>query len=332
MPPRKNTVRKREYAAKKDRARAAWGATGRRRLLYPRLVLDVRELGPLLVDAPAQPGRLAHVSAASGLVRCGELLYVVADDEAALAVFGVGDPSGGRFEAFANDELPLGTKERKAVKPDLEALADVGGALLAIGSGATDRRDRGWLWQLDGCELAGAPREISLLPLFAELRRQLDELNIEGLAIDRDRMWLAQRGNGKDGANEMIELDLEAAVAGLDRGELPADALRGTTAYDLGEIEGVRLTFTDLAPAGNGRLLFSAAAEAGDSTYHDGAVVGAAVGLFDPAAGEIVEQWPLPEPLKVEGIATAADGSLLLVTDADDAARPASLLRASLPR
>ena len=66
----------------------------------PGRVLDVRKLGPLLTDAPAQVGRPAHVSAASGLVRCGSKLYVVADDEVALAMFDADDPSSGRFEAI----------------------------------------------------------------------------------------------------------------------------------------------------------------------------------------------------------------------------------------
>ena len=295
------------------------------------MLLEIENLGPLLVVAPTQPGRPAHVSAASGLVRCGERLYVVADDEAALAVFDAGDPSSGRFEPFANDELPRGKRERKALKPDLEALAEVGGALLAIGSGATDRRERAWLWPLRDSELSGVPSEISLLPLYEALRTQIDELNIEGLAADGDRLWLAQRGNGAEGENFLIELDLEAAVAGLGRGELDAEAIRGSASYDLGDIDGVRLTFTDLAPAEEGRLLFSAAAEAGDSTYYDGDIAGAAVGLLDPRANEVLGLWELPEPLKVEGVASAADGSLLLVADADDATQPAPLLRTSLP-
>jgi hypothetical protein len=44
-------------------------------------------LGPLLLATPGLAGRPGHLSAASGEVRLGDRLYVVADDEPAIAVF-----------------------------------------------------------------------------------------------------------------------------------------------------------------------------------------------------------------------------------------------------
>lgn len=64
-------------------------------------------------------------------------------------------------------------------------------------------------------------------------------------------------------------------------------------------MDGVPLTFSDLCPLPDGRLLFAAVAETGESTYQDGECV--------------------------------ADGlDLLLVADADDPAVAAPLLAASV--
>ena len=50
-------------------------------------MIDAAPLRTLTLLEPSRPGRPAHVSAASGLVRVGERLYVIADDENHLAAF-----------------------------------------------------------------------------------------------------------------------------------------------------------------------------------------------------------------------------------------------------
>ena len=75
------------------------------------------------MEAPSQPGRPAHVSAASGLVRAGDHLYVIADDENHLAVFPATGTAPGRFVTIFASSLPLDAGKRKRVKPDFESLA-----------------------------------------------------------------------------------------------------------------------------------------------------------------------------------------------------------------
>lgn len=272
----------------------------------------MEQLGTLQLDAPSQPGRPAHVAAASGLVVRGERLYVVADDEVALGIF---DMQGrGTLVRLADDQLPLDHAERKAAKPDLEALAELpDGSLLALGSGATERRDRGWIWSEDGV------RAVPLGVVYDVLRERFAELNVEGAAVVGNRLWLAQRGNGAAGENALVELDPQLRT------------LRAVTPYELGDVDGVPLTFSDLAPLPDGRLLFCAVAEDSGSTYHDGAFVGAGIGVLDPRERRVHAFDLLPEPFKVEGVATAPDGTLLAVADADDAAIAAPLLRVSMP-
>lgn len=301
-------------------------------------MIDLRPVGELHLATPAEPGGPRHLTAASGLVVVGERIWVVSDEEVALAEFRLGDTNSGRLLPLGADDLPREPAARKEAKPDLEALCMLPsaphwptGALLAIGSGATEQRERGWLCPLaaDGSGPAD-PAEISLAGLHAALRPDLPDLNLEGAAVTGDRLWLAQRGNGADGANALVALELEAALHALvtDRA-LPDDPLC-IVPYELGEVDGVALTFSDLAPLSGGRVAYCAVAEAGGSTYHDGACVGAAIGTLVP--GEKLEGDPVPlsEPHKVEGLADAGEGRLLLVADPDDPSRPSPLFEARL--
>lgn len=192
------------------------------------------------------------------MVRIEDSLYVVADDEPALAVYDLTRrPFTADLLPLDETELPDDHAERKAAKPDLESLCLLPeDALLTLGSGATERRERGWL-----IPLGGEPAEVSLGPLYASLRRELADLNVEGAAGAGERLWLAQRGNGRHGENALIELDLGEALAGLreDRTIDPA-AVRGISRHELGEVEGVPFTFSDLCPLPDGRMVFSAVA------------------------------------------------------------------------
>jgi hypothetical protein len=252
---------------------------------------------------------------------------VVADDEPAIAVFNLArDPLEGDLLPLDEAPLPTDHAERKAAKPDLESLCMLpDGSLLTLGSGATDRRERGWLISLD----TGERHEVSLHELYAELHGVLADLNIEGAAVANERLWLAQRGNGRDGENALIELDLDEALTGLrESRSIDPSAIRGLTRHEFGEVDGVPLTFSDLCPLPDGRLLFAAVAEAVESTYHDGECVGSALGMLD--GGRVRHLERLAEPYKVEGVSVASGLDLLLVADGDDPGEPAPLLAASL--
>src|SRR5690606_9871374 len=91
--------------------------------------------------------------------------------------------------------------------------------------------------------------------LYRSLRAQAafagSELNIEGALVAGDRLLLFQRGNGaaRDGrkaVNAVGMLALESFVRWLDdRG--PPPPLLEVTPFDLGEVDGSSLSFTDAA-------------------------------------------------------------------------------------
>ena len=305
-------------------------------------MLELHRIRDLSLQHPPQPGRPAHLSAASGLVRAGEFLYVVADDEFHLGVFPLIGNRPGVLLRLKPGELPDAPAARKAAKPDLESLARLGrsdkhphGALFALGSGSRPNRRRGFVVELaeQGAAI-DSPRAVDLSAVYATLV-QVKDINIEGAVVDGDRLRLLQRGNKGDGRNAVIELRCEGLAHqlrhqdGIDKVELVHISW-----FDLGDVQGVPLCFTDGAALADGSVAFTAVAEDTDDNYADGRCVGAAVGIIN-ANGNLQTLRRLARPWKVEGIAARSVGGLvhlLLATDADDPQVPASLYSAQLSR
>ncbi|HSC67802.1 MAG TPA: hypothetical protein VLC79_08940 [Cellvibrio sp.] len=283
--------------------------------------------------------RHAHLSAASGLVQVGDFLYVIADDENHLAVFSrQPDFKGKLIELFPGD-LPLSLEERKAAKADLEVLTQIPaskrhpyGALLALGSGSKETRRKGAIIALDEKNELANVELIDLEELYDEVKNKIGKLNIEGAVIIEKDIILFQRGNKKNKLNASIRIPLKdfyLSVLDTDKKSKPDIDV---TPYELGEIAGVPLCFTDATALPNGAIVFTAAAENTDDAYLDGMCMGSIIGLID-AAGNLHSTHALDKTVKAEGIeATLSNGKihLLLVTDADDATAPAQLYTAEL--
>jgi len=296
----------------------------------------------LTLRSPPAPGRARHVSAASGLVRVGTHLYVVADDENHLGVFAVDGHAGGDLLRLVDGSLPDAPRERKKHKPDFEALILLPafdgcpfGALFALGSGSKKRRHKGVLVPFDALLLPlGTPRVIDLSPLHETLARELDDLNIEGAAVTEHRLVLLQRGNDGVAGNACIDYALGDFLQALARNpEMAPLAPQAIHHVELGTRAGVTLGFTDATALPDGRLLFSAVAERTDNSYLDGECVGAVVGMLD-RNGQVLRLEDVTPGYKLEGITadTTPDGvRFLAVTDADDAAVPARLVTGLLP-
>jgi hypothetical protein len=158
-------------------------------------------------------------------------------------------------------------------------------------------------------------------------------LNIEGAFVNQ-YLNLLQRGNQAiNSQNACIRLDLAKSLkAILQLQTLTADLLVSIQAYALGEAQGIPLGFTDAVALPNASWVFSAAAEASDNSYADGAFMGAALGIMN-AQGKLVKLTLLDNRYKIEGITARVEGNslhLLLVTDADDPNQAAVLLQTQL--
>ncbi len=302
-------------------------------------MLDTRIIRELLVAAGTGPAAPTHLSAASGLVKLGSRLFVVADDEHHLATFDLTDDEPGRLSTLFPGHLPSSPKARKAAKPDCEALLvlpAIGpfahGALMAMGSGSRPSRQRAALLALDGAgDVRGPAHMLDLAPLMLPLNEHFPDLNIEGAFVDGDTLSLLQRGNGASGINARIDIAWRDMERWLTAGG-PAPGPVSIRRFELGTIDGVPLSFTDGAALPGGAWVFSAAAEDTADTYNDGRCVGSAIGIVD-AGGTLQGMERVSLDVKIEGIAVASLGhaiDLLLVTDADDRDRASLLLSASL--
>lgn len=309
--------------------------------LDPADPISFTKLRELDLDAPTQPGRPAHLAAASGLVCARDMLYVIADDEVHLGMFSRNDLAPGRLLPLRATTLDLDAKARKRAKPDFEALVDLPpmkpyphGGLLALGSGSTARRVSATCIPFDreGC-VVPSPHTFDFEPLYAAVATVVGEVNIEGAVVQDDRLLLFQRGNKGRGVNAVLGFDLDCVRVLLEAKKLSRQ-LQPLFAreYQLGDIGGVPLGFTDAAALPDGSIVFAAAAEDTSDAYADGVSAGAAIGILDPA-GDVRLLRHVRERVKIEGIhAEVHEGRfrLLAVTDADDARIPAVLLVADL--
>jgi hypothetical protein len=300
--------------------------------------LIYRQVRKLAIDPSSHSRGLSFLSAASGLVRVGERLYVVADDENHLGVFDAAGNAPGRLIRLFDGDLPESAKKRKTQKPDLEALLLLpaaaqwpAGALLALGSGSRPSRFKGALLRLDKRgEVHGPACAIDLEPLYDNANARFTELNIEGAFIAGDALLLLQRGS-MSGPNAVVRFSLNDVMAWLS-GAAASLQPRSIVECDLGAIDGVPFAFTDGAALPDGSWLFSAVAERTDNSYDDGACLAAAIGLAD-RDGSVRSMRRLDPTRKVEGIEVQVAGSTVnigMVTDADDPSIPAELGVATL--
>ncbi len=282
-------------------------------------------------------GAAPYVASASGIARRGRHVYVIGDESNHLACFDLTDGAPGRLERVLEGDVPTDPAERAKRKSDLEALTVLPpgdgspyGILFGVGSGSGDGRSRGFAWDLeaDG-DLVGAPREIDLSPAFDLLRDELGGLNIEGAAVLGSELLLIHRGNAEGDENAVARFPLERALDSL-RGDqrIDVDEVSALRRYDLGELEGVRLCFSDATPLGDELVVFTASAE-----DEDGSIRGSVIGLLDPS-GEIRRMRRIDRRWKVEGVHATVDTGvvdLLFVCDQDDPDTASPLLAASMP-
>jgi hypothetical protein len=277
-----------------------------------------------------------ELSAASGLVRHSSSLLVVADDETVLDRYAAADGQLlDRVPLLPRAALPEAPAERKAAKPDFEALAWLpDGRLLVLGSGSTPVRRSGIVLLAPGSHGGSPrdPREVDMTLLYLALQERLPALNVEGAAVAGGVIRLLHRG-GAASENAIADLDLDVFLRFLDgRGSPGPDLVRTIRTVSLGSLAGVPLGFTDASPVDRytSRIAFAAAAEDTRNAYDDGPCAGSVIGLLD-GDGRVAFMAPVDARAKIEGLAVGPEG-LLMVADPDDRAQRAPLFRAPLPR
>ena len=268
---------------------------------------------------------LAGATAGSALLAIDKRLLVVHDD--AFRVSWIEPPT---LQITPLVLTGHGRSLAKLEKPDFEAAVGMtDGGVYVLGSGSTERRH-----QIARIDLA---RSTVVLREHAELYRRVHEAlgraaapNIEGAVVRGERLRLFHRGCG----------GLPSAVVDVDVRVLDGGAphVHAVATFDLGELDGTRLAFTDAAAVSSELVLFVAAAENAPDAIADGPVAGSAVGLVEETQGRVSARWTrlidadgAPFRQKVEGIAIDDDrrGAWVL-TDPDDPGRATELARVEL--
>jgi hypothetical protein len=335
----------------------------------PRRIISTldRDLGARIVrrvpmhyaaGADASVDRPGHVRAASSMAWVGDRVALVQDDVNFVALV---DPATGLAEAITlpagKDDLRQFDVERgnKKHKLDLEAMTRVptsdGTMLLAFGSGSKKRRENVLTLRFAGRRVRPIPTEPVLTPLpdlYATLRATTDfagsEMNIEGALYLDGMVRLFGRGNGE--ATEALQpvdatcdLDwraLQAHIASPERH--PAPSPSRVTQFVLGEIDGVRLGFTDAIAVSRTQVMYAAAAEDSPDASEDGAVGGSALGLIqnDRRQGGrwamVRDERGQPFAGKIEGLVRDPRDPMraLVVVDVDDHRQPSELCEVEL--
>lgn len=298
--------------------------------------LELRHLRDLDLQEPAAKGENAHIASASGITKRGEFIYVVGDELLQLGTFALtGGP--GTLRQFFDSRLT--DDEGEEDKPDLESLTSLppvegepNGGLLGLGSGSSDQRDRGFFWSYapDG-SLRGKPRTIELSPVYDRIRSELDgPINIEGAAVVGDRLWLFHRANFGEAPNTVAEFKLSDLAKSLAEDlVIDPEELAAIRGYELGELGGVPLCFSDATALTDDLVCFSASAEGED----DGKIHGSVVGTIG-ADGSVQRLRAIDPEWKVEGVHATIDTGVidfLFVCDQDDPDVASPLLSATMP-
>ena len=303
--------------------------------------LELHRLRDLVLERPAAAGAPPRVCAASGLVRRGGFAYVIGDDQLDLAVFDLSGDEPGTLHRALEGEVSSDPAQRAKEKPDLEALTAVPpfdgcpfGGLLGVGSGSSEDRDRGFFWPLgpDG-RLEGESRQIDFAPLYRLLRSELGAINIEGVCVFGESLWIFNRGNSERSPNAVAAValpDLGDSLHG-DR-EIGAEELADLRIYELGSLDGVELCFSDATQVSEDLVAFTASAES-EERDEKNSIRGSVVGTID-GSGVVKRLRAIDRRWKVEGIdATLGSGilDLAFVCDQDDPDAPSPLLAATMP-
>ncbi|MEP0873990.1 hypothetical protein NDA01_30255 [Trichocoleus desertorum AS-A10] len=310
----------------------------------PAVKATIQRRIPLFYSQGADPvsDRPAHIRAGSSLSWLGDKLALVQDDANFLVLI---DPESLSVEAITLAAGEAGARQfddlrgNKRFKLDLEACTTVptpkGELLLAFGSGSTAQREQILRVQASN---PSNPKLIQASALYVQLRACTpfsgSELNIEGAMFQEGQLRLFNRGNGKPNnnllpVNAMVDLDWDSFLAYLDNPEHhQPPALQNICQYDLGNLQGLNLSFTDAIVTQTG-IIFSAAAEDSPDVTSDGRVTGSVLGILDTNPRWIELRTPDGSLFtgKVEGVCAFRHGKnrLWMMIDIDDPTLPCEL-------
>ncbi len=227
--------------------------------------------------------QIAGIGATSGLVLKGDVLYLVSDNSSFLYQYKLQEKTLHKIKLLEDSEENSSKKD----KMDFEVLAKKGEKLYLFGSGSTSKREKRISYHL-GNKNVKAKDLTSLYKKMKVVSNISDsDFNIEGAMYHNEKWILFQRGNGESGQSGLFEINKKKEIK--------------FTTIALPSIQNTKATFTD-ALLVDDKIYFLAAAEASDSTYADGAILGSLIGCLSLPDFRLVFTQIITSAQKFEGL------------------------------
>jgi hypothetical protein len=229
---------------------------------------------------------LKDIPSASGVEMVNGLIYIIGDDSPFLYCLDHALTIIQQIALFKTEDFTTG-RIPKSLKPDLECMTSLvihdNHYLLIIGSGANEKREKGFLVKLPTkFNKNHIVQEVSFSNLFNLLRSNQDivadaGLNLEGAAASESKFILFNRANGAAPNTALIFNMEEFLVFLLENQEMiPFPEI---IPYTLPVIEGIQAGFSG-ASVFNDLLFFTASVEHVADAINDGVILGSFVGTI----------------------------------------------------
>lgn len=250
------------------------------------------------------------IKAASGIISRNNKLYIISDDSDILYIYDLKIHKLSKKSLCENGALSEHLP--KSEKSDFEAIVYSNNHFFVFGSGSLPNRNKlAIISEKDySLKIENLTDFYNRLKTFSGIDNE--NFNIEGAIIIQDILLLFQRGNGSDKINGIFKIqnwrNTEEEIIDFFLIPLP---LIGNSSF----------TFTDAIYLEE-KIYFVAAAEASNSTYDDGEILGSMIGIINPTTLEVEKTQIISSSHKFEGLTfISRKGSFknfLICEDPDD--------------
>jgi hypothetical protein len=267
--------------------------------------------------------KIIGLGSASGLVYHNNTIVAVGDNSSYLYEYTISNEKLERYPLQENAQ----ENTLKKIKKDFEAITQFEDTIYVFGSGSTENRNT--MVQVDAkTKKVIATQDLSMLyasmQSFGEINPE--DFNLEGAIYNGENWFLFNRSNGKKSKN---------AIFTISGKNLTDEFSILHNKFKLPKIKGVETSFTD-AILVDDQIYFLATAEATESTYHDGEVLGSIIGQIDVAKMKLKSHKIISKTNKLEGITLVEETpetiSFLLCEDNDTEVLESNIYKITLKK
>lgn len=267
--------------------------------------------------------QLEKIPSGSGIIKSGEVYYVVGDDSPFLYSL------DRDFKTISKTPLldPVDFSERilKSEKPDFEGMELIDkNEIVVFGSGSKSPQRNVFLrilleepLRIEKYDISDFYSKLIHLPIFKD-----SELNIEATAFRDNQLYLFNRR-----PNLILRFEYKDFLAYLHDGiDFPQPEIRQ---FSLPKINGIEAGFSGAtALMDEPKIIFTASVENNQNAYEDGEILGSLIGILDISDNTISESFEychIPNAganLKVESVTvhkeiSSGETKVVLVSDDD---------------